>query len=78
MAIRETVLARRHVLYAIPIYKGISYTGDDLWTNIDVRSLRLVKTYYKVKYKIDDKICYALVYGSDGRTVFKTGCCRFL
>ena len=41
-------------------------------------SKKLVQTYYKVKYKIDDKICYALVYGSDGRTVFKTGCCRFL
>ena len=26
MAIRETVLARRHVLYAIPIYKGKSRT----------------------------------------------------
>ena len=49
MAIRETVLARRHVLYAIPIYKGKSRTynvfletsgfkdiGEDFRTNINV------------------------------------------
>ena len=51
-AVDEDVIAKRHILFAIPIYK--------------------------VKYKINDSVKIAIIYGADGKTIFKRGCCSLM
>ena len=51
-AVDEEVIAKRHILFAIPIYK--------------------------VKYNVNDTSNIAIVYGADGKTIFKNGCCQLM
>ena len=51
-AVDEDVIAKRHILFAIPIYK--------------------------VKYKINESVNIAVVYGADGKTIFKNICCSLM
>ena len=62
-AVEEIVLAKRHVLFAVPIYKGFL-------------SKICLSHYYKhlVKYKIDEKIHNAIIYGKDGKTMINSSC----